>query len=79
MFGYVLWGVIGGGAYCIVTKLGWGEKAEILRRLALGGIAGALTFMLGLPNHVTSFGLGYFATDTIEAIAARVKMKKDED
>lgn len=74
---YVLMGVLGGVAYVLIAKV-WtseGGVTEAARRLALGAIAGLLVYLGNLPNNLTAFGLGYFAIDAIEGIAARVKPK----
>ena len=78
MVNYVVMGFLGGVAYVLVNKIE-AERAEVLRRTALGAIAGLLVYLGGLPNYLTSFGLGYAAIDAIEAIAKRTRKQPAPD
>jgi len=71
---YVVMGFLGGVAYVLVNKIE-AERPEVLRRTALGAIVGLLVYLGGLPNFLTAFGLGYAATDVIEAVAERTRKK----
>ena len=74
VYNFIILGGLGGFCYCLIQKLGWSDKFEWARRVILGSVAGYLTYIAGLPNHLTSFGLGYFAIDAIEAIENKVKV-----
>jgi len=73
---YILDGIIGGALYILVQKYGFADKAEILRRLGIGAIAGYVVYIAGLPNSFTALGLGYMGIDAIEALITTISKTK---
>lgn len=65
---YIIDGAVGGLLYILVSKLGYSERWDIIRRLLIGAISGLIIYYSGLPNHLTAIGLGYVGIDAIEAI-----------
>lgn len=70
---HFVFGLIGGVAYVLV-QLTYGNQVkpiEYVSRPFLGGVlAILLTIALGLPNHTTSFFVGYFCIDALDAVLA---------
>lgn len=65
---YTLHGMLGGVLYVVVSKFGWDDKEEILRRLAMGAIGGYLVLIAGLPDSITAVTAGYVGIDVIESM-----------
>jgi hypothetical protein len=65
---YILDGIIGGSLYVLVSKFGYDDRWDILRRLGMGAIAGYIIYISGLPDHLVTISIGYIGIDAIEAI-----------
>jgi uncharacterized membrane protein len=85
---YVLVGMVGGLTYTLITKI-WSERAELIRRLALGAIAGFLSFLiltaanmdlsnvaLAALSYLSTWASGYVAIDFIEAVLDRFQPRE---
>lgn len=70
---HFVFGLIGGIAYVLV-QLTYGNQVKIVEYVSrpfLGGVLAILaTITLGLPNHATSFFVGYFCIDALDALLA---------
>lgn len=78
---YILWGVLGGVAYCLLwyRLREWREKAgEIVSRLVLAAIAAALVSSMGYTQPTLLFAAGYMAPDIIEALVEKAKEGEGE-
>ncbi len=63
---YIADGTIGGLLYILVSKYGYDERYDIIRRLLIGAIGGLAVYYSGLPNHLNAIGVGYIGIDAIE-------------
>lgn len=70
---HFVFGLIGGVAYVLV-QLTYGNQVKLVEYVSrpfLGGVLAILaTITLGLPNHTTSFFVGYFCIDALDAVLA---------
>jgi len=73
---YAIHGLLGGVLYVLVQKYGFSDKAEIVRRLGIGAIAGYIVFTMGLPDSFTALSMGYLGIDAIEGLITKIQTKK---
>ena len=67
----MIYGILGGILYCLVSKWGWKEAYEWPRRILIGAILGIIYPATGLPNHFAVAMLAYSGLDVIEAFMSR--------
>ena len=77
-YNYIVDGMLGALLYILVSKWGWEQKEECLRRLGIGAISGYIVLITGLPNSFTAMSMGYVGIDMIEALINKVKTKQDK-
>jgi len=76
---FTIMGFFGGITYVLMWKIK--ETYEIVRHMCLGAIVGFvychLVTIHGYPDLIMAFVAGYFGTDFIEGIIARVKKEEE--
>jgi hypothetical protein len=71
---YVFYSLLGAITYSIVRWGFWREKGVdyLVRHFLWGIVAGVIVASFNLPNHLTSFSLGYFGIDVAEGFLNRL-------
>lgn len=73
---YVADGTVGGLLYVLVSKYGYNERYDIIRRLLIGAVSGLAVYYTGIPDHLTAIGIGYIGIDALEGILKRTQQIK---
>lgn len=74
---YIADGTVGGLLYVLVSKYGYDERYDIIRRLLIGAVSGLVVYHSGLPNHLTAIGAGYIGIDALEGVLKKYGKLKE--
>ena len=66
-FIYLINGAIGGILYILVSKLGYNDRLDAIRRLLIGIISGYIAYEAKLPE-IAAISIAYIGSDAIEAL-----------